>query len=657
MHDPAAETPAPRQTGEGWSAIALAVLAALATGVATGWLALCSGGGGSSDGLFQAALVSATLALLAPAAVRSGFGAAAVAWCVVLACAATAQASITDVSLRAATLGVLLAVAVAATWLGLGLGLERIELAAPNSPVSKRRASPFGLPAGHGIDLAALLPLCIATQILARAPALVEREPGAMAAARVLFELVGLPAIAALATLALPRLSRGRNIEESATVVLALLAAVVAAGRFHASLVVTLVAFASTPRVFGSDTRLPVRLLWAVPLVAVVVLRPAVGIVAVAGALALTLRRGWPAVLLVTSALLLWLLPARSWSDAAFGPLLLLVLLPAAVAAIPPMRGVAQEASRLDEPDRGALFPLAAAALLALVALRALDPRAGLVAPVLLLVLLAPRATAVSQRWLQGAWLSLLLAVGLAAQALPWMRTPGASDLLELLGWRSLAATALLAAGAVILFGLERFAASRGTTGVARATRLLVPPALGFCLLLPAASQAPHGGIVLLDWPPRVLTESAPRFAATFDASSLPVRWLIDSALAHTGTLPAGTRVARVSLLSEGGLEVLFEAPLLLGTDSGEWSAGSPHLRGAPAPPAHLVAIADGGGFFAKRYRAEVSFDGSEHPAELDRRLELRIEREPSLPAPVSLTVFGIRALGTTNASDEAEAP
>ncbi|HUP21823.1 MAG TPA: hypothetical protein VNB06_02660 [Thermoanaerobaculia bacterium] len=636
MHDPAAQTPALRHTGEGWSAIALAVLAALATGVATGWLALHDGGGGSSEGLFQAALVSVILALLAPAAVRSGFGAAPVAWCVVLACAAVAQASLTDVPLRAATLGLLLALAVAATWLGLGLGR---------------------------IDLGALLPLCIATQVLARAPTLVEREPGALAAAMALFELVGLPAIAALAAVALPRFSRDRDIE-AATVMLALLAAVVAAGRFHASLVATLLAFALTPRVFGADTRLALRLLWAVPLVAVVVLRPAVGIVAVAGALALTLRRGWPAVLLVSSALLLWLLPARSWSDAALGPILLVVLLPAAVAAIPPMRGVlAEDSSRLDEPERGALFPLAAAALLALVALRALDPRAGLVAPVLLLVLLTPLSTAARQpggglqRWLQGAWLALLLAFGLAAQALPWMRMPGASDLLALLGWRSLAATALLAAGAVTLFVIERFAASRGTRGVARASRLLVPPALGFCLLLPAASQAPHGGIVLLDWPPRVLTESAPRFAATFDASSLPNRLVIDSALAHTGTLPAGTHIARVSLLSERDGEVLLEAPFLLGTDSGEWSAGSPHLRGAPAPPAHLVAIAEGGAFFAKRYRAEVVFDASGHAAEADRRLELRIEREPSLPAPVTLTVFGIRALGTTEASDEAGAP
>jgi hypothetical protein len=162
---------------------------------------------------------------------------------------------------------------------------------------------------------------------------------------------------------------------------------------------------------------------------------------------------------------------------------------------------------------------------------------------------------------------------------------------------------------------------------------------------------------VLLDWPPRVLTESTPRFAATFDASSLPKRLVIDSALAHTGTLPAGARIARVSLLSERDGKVLLEAAFLLGTDSGEWSAGAPHLRAAPAPPAHLVAIADGGGFFAKRYRAEVVFEASGQAAAMDRRLELRIEREPSLPAPVSLTVFGIRAFGTTEASDEAEAP
>jgi hypothetical protein len=102
---------------------------------------------------------------------------------------------------------------------------------------------------------------------------------------------------------------------------------------------------------------------------------------------------------------------------------------------------------------------------------------------------------------------------------------------------------------------------------------------------------------------------------------------------------------------------MLLEAPLLLGTDSGEWSAGAPHLRGAPAPPAHLVAIADGGGFFAKRYRAEVEFAASGHAAETGRRLELRVERDPSLPAVVTLTVFGIRAFGATEASDEAQAP
>jgi hypothetical protein len=664
----------PREATPPTARLALIALAtALAAGLATGWAATRAGGDGVHEGRFLAGVAAVVLALLAPAALRSRQGAATAAWCVALVLAVVAQISIADGPLRAGTLGALLSLTLAAAWLDAARRHESaIEDAIGRDEARKASRN------GAISDLVGLVPLCVATQVLVRSPMLVELEPGMREWARAALEILGFPALAALAIAAMP-LARAGAFDPR---VVALLATLVAAGRFHASLVATLLVFALLPRALGRDRGPFERALYGVPVLAALALRPAACVVAVAAVLAFSLRRGWPAVLLVASAVLLWLEPVRPWHQAAIGPALLFAALPAAAATLLLGRAFSGRRERTADadpiavldPEAGAatshehpsaIFAFGAAIALSLVSLRVLEPRAGLVAPVLLLALAAPAAGFAQERIAQATWLCALLVLGLASQALPWLRPPGLADTLAILGWRDAAALAVLAVALVLLLATAGALARSGRASLGRAAALALPAAPLALLLLPALLGA-RVLSVLLEWPPLTLSAADPRFERTTEPLALPRQLprqlVIDSALAHAGTLAAGTPVALVRLRSAEDDRAVFERTLRVGEDTGEWSAGSPALRAAPAPEPYLVAIAPPGGFFAKRYRSVIELDGSRALAvggprsasSATKRFELTVERDAGLPAAVTLTLFGLRLRGESSGGGEA---
>ena len=669
MSEPADPSIATNTGGSTRATLGLAVASALLAGAATAWVATRAGGEAAAEGRFLAGVATSVLALLAPAMVRSRHSAAPVVWCVALLLAVVTQVAITDGPLRAGTLGALLAITIAAAWLDLIEG-EPVDASGASGVAPSARSERFLL------ELMRLLPLCVATQVLARATVLVEQ--GGSAWARSLLELVGLPAGAALAFAALQTLRRETADEPGSWV--PLLAVVVAAGRFHASLVATLLVFALVPRWLGGGLARAPRLFLTVPLAAVLLLRPAAGVVAVAGVTALRLRRSWPAVLLVASGLLLWLEPSRSWLDTTTGLWLLAALVPATIAtglsrvaapaeARPTTSSGASPEGELDEAAALSRtspptprFWLGAALALALVSSRVLEPRAALVAPVLLLGL-GVKVVESRLRFAQSGWLSVLLAFGLAAQALPWLRAPGLEDLLVALGWRADASILALAAVLVMLFLLAAGLLARGRGTVGASVALALPAVLALLVLLPAARDG-RSVTAPLEWPPRTLTAAEPVFVTKSHSVSWPQELVIDTALAHAGTLPAGTPVARVRLGREGSGAVLFEHALLIGSETGEWAAGSPALRDAPAPVPHVVAIGERGRFFAKRYRTVIELPSAPSSHEMTKEsashrqrppgesssteaaLEISLERDAGLPPAVTLTLFGVRLRG-----------
>lgn len=126
------------------------------------------------------------------------------------------------------------------------------------------------------------------------------------------------------------------------------------------------------------------------------------------------------------------------------------------------------------------------------------------------------------------------------------------------------------------------------------------------------------------------LDPARPVFEASF--ASQPVGSLVvDSALANGASLPPGTPIATLRLISGPGPALSWT--LAAGRQTGEWAARRPDVAAssAPPPPAWISFVA--GDFFGQRYRGIFP---ATRPGPFSR---LRVERAPGLPADVAVAL------------------
>jgi hypothetical protein len=132
---------------------------------------------------------------------------------------------------------------------------------------------------------------------------------------------------------------------------------------------------------------------------------------------------------------------------------------------------------------------------------------------------------------------------------------------------------------------------------------------------------------------PVVLDATRPNWDAVVGGS--PARRLIvESSLANSALLPAGSAVARVRLVTTGGETI--ERLLRAGEETGEWAARRPDLASTLArqPRSWISWVA--GDFFAQRYRCRFVLEGSERIA------SLAVERLATLPADLTIALHGV---------------
>lgn len=293
-------------------------------------------------------------------------------------------------------------------------------------------------------------------------------------------------------------------------------------------------------------------------------------------------------------------------------------------------------------PERERATASLGALLLALAAARgllvdgALAPAAGLAA------LTVPRRGAVPA--VQGGWIAALLGTACLLGAYPWLRADPLAGALALFGlqpgWPEALTTvagAALVAGVVALAGQSGFGTAPGRVerGATRAAGLAA-----LALLL---AHLPTAGATPIEAPALVLDASRPSWAAgggDGEAGGFPGAGprvgsiVVDSSLANAAALPSGTPVATLRLQEAGDRDRVWT--LRVGEETGEWAAGRPDLQAErPAvPPAWTSWVAEGGGFFGRRYRAVHRLGEPVAP----ERLELALR--PDLPDGVVLTVF-----------------
>jgi hypothetical protein len=158
-------------------------------------------------------------------------------------------------------------------------------------------------------------------------------------------------------------------------------------------------------------------------------------------------------------------------------------------------------------------------------------------------------------------------------------------------------------------------------------------PLTGAALVAAAATHLPLPGEALIPVEmPVVLDAARPAWEA--QAGGARTRGLtLESSLANSASLPAGSAVARVRLVTAGGETI--ERVLRAGEETGEWAARRPDLakRLAPPPPAWISWVA--GDFFAQRYRCRFDLNGTERIASLS------VQRLADLPADVTIALHG----------------
>lgn len=274
-----------------------------------------------------------------------------------------------------------------------------------------------------------------------------------------------------------------------------------------------------------------------------------------------------------------------------------------------------------------------AALLLAFAAGRGVLVEGALAAPAALAALAVPRRGSVAA--VQGVWSGALLAASSLLGAYPWLRPEPLRGALGLLGlpptWPgALAAVAGAAGLAGLALVLARTRSRWGLGDEGTAGRIAVVGLTALVLLrVPSVGATPLEARVL------VLDRDRPSWTAPMGAEADRVRTVVlDSTLAHAAELPAGTPVATLRLREPGRPDRVWT--VRAGSDTGEWAADRPDLRGSrpPAPRPWSSWVAGEGTFFVRRYRARHTLP---EPAAPER---LKLTLRPDLPPRVVLTVY-----------------
>jgi hypothetical protein len=267
--------------------------------------------------------------------------------------------------------------------------------------------------------------------------------------------------------------------------------------------------------------------------------------------------------------------------------------------------------------------------VLAILALRTVAGPAALAAPLALGALsLRTRAVAAG---LQMLWSGTLLAVVSLLAGYPWLRSPALEDALDLFGvqitWPHAVAVAFL------LWLLTFLCAAMEDSSLKGRCRPVAVGGVVLALLafwaLPPASERP------LDHRVEALQASRPFRAIDLDTPAPTGSVVLDSYLENSASLPTGTPVGRVTLVTEGGERRSWL--LRSGTDTGEWAARRPDVAALPgfeAPTAWLSWVPASRDVFAQRYRASWQV---ERPIEVVR---VELERLTDLPPEVVLAIF-----------------
>lgn len=310
--------------------------------------------------------------------------------------------------------------------------------------------------------------------------------------------------------------------------------------------------------------------------------------------------------------LLVFLPPARDWSEVSrllsLGPL----LLPALVLPVSHRRAQAVQGL-----------------LLAFLALRVVAGPGALAAP-LVLVALAVRSESVAAR-LQMVWSTALLVATVLLAAYPWLRTEPLADALVLFGIRVGWSYAIAVTGALWVLSLVCAALAERT-----APFRCRPVAVGVTVLFLAAwISLPSTAIYPLAGRTTVLSVSVPEAVVDLDTPAPTSAVVIDTYMDNSSMLDPGTPVGRLTLIDADGERQSWL--LRLGHDTGEWAARRADVANLPrfeAPPHWVTWVAPNRDVFAQRYRAQWLLS---EPAEIVR---VEIARIDDLPSKASLAVF-----------------
>ncbi len=459
------------------------------------------------------------------------------------------------------------------------------------------------------LPLAVALPLALAAQALLRTEALLPPAPAELGW-RLPVILVALPAAGALATVALARR------HGAARALLAAGTALLLGPGWNVATTLALVALAAGGVAADRTLSRRWRLVALLVLVAPLAWDPRAGALAAGAGLALAAGRGAPLVGALVALPLATVFALRAPTEAvamlAWLPLLLpAVLLPAADCRRPAFAAVfLMLGAAAGGPSAAALAaPLALAAL----SLR----RRG-----------APLAA-------QAAWTASLLAGASLLAAPPWLRQAPLAAAFGLLGApvvAPMALAALLVAGFWLALGPALGAALRGRLAAGWTSGRVAAAAATATVLATLLVQRPATVAAPL---PRDVTLAAesPSWEAALPPGTAPVRTVVlDSALAHSASLPAGRAVATVRLLDAAGREHAWT--LRVGRDTGEWAAARPDVAarlraGAPEPWLSWIV----GDFPARRYRARWRLGDSATTR------AVRIERAADLPPEVLVSL------------------
>ena len=228
---------------------------------------------------------------------------------------------------------------------------------------------------------------------------------------------------------------------------------------------------------------------------------------------------------------------------------------------------------------------------------------------------------------LQLAWLGTLVAIAALAAGYPWLRAQPLGVALTALGlpaisgWRDAVPTAVLPlAGAALLLLVTVRTSARLAGGL-----LAAGIVLAVLLAMPATAR----NVVPAD--AVALRADAPEWSAPLAGPPIE-RVRVVTTLADAAALPAGSAVATLSL--ERGGRPLAAWTLRAGTDTAEWAADRPDLRGvAAAGPIWWSWLPPPGTYFAHAYASTWRLS---RPVTADH---VRLVRDPALAPGVTLSL------------------